>query len=142
MRKTKSSPNFHPAQSGGSTPIRRVSLNAHSISIPPSPTIPDNTIAITAPLIERLEVGIPTTLYQLAQCSELYGTPSEILSRAPPLMSEDLLKSHAACMLTPDEPPERPLDSLRETMNPHLRLCYERFERLFLSIRRRRRMTI
>jgi hypothetical protein len=111
--------------------LRRVSVSAHS-PIPPTPL----------PLIENVETFIPATLYQMAQCSELYGTPGEILTRAPPLAADDLLKSQVACILTPDEPPERPLESLRETLSSNPRLCYERFERLFLGIRRRRRMTI
>lgn len=141
MRKTQSSPNI----SGLSTTHRRVTaINALPYGSSP-PTV------YQSPLLEHVESLVPATLFQFAQCTELYGTPKDILE-APPLNSEDTFKTTMACMLTPDEPPERPLESLRETLNPRIRfenMAYlnERFERLFMSIRRsrqlqRRRMTI
>ena len=79
---------------------------------------------------------------------EIYGRPEDIL-KAPALV-DDTLKSELACMITPDEAPEPLRKSFSLTVNPttssrmeNSAYFNERFERLFLSFRRRRRrMTI
>lgn len=143
MRKTQSSPCFlttsiqTPIATTITTP-RRVSVRAIEATTPPTPQ---------TPLLEHIDTMIPATLYQFAQCMEMYGRPEDML-KAPALV-EDTFKSELACMVTPDEPPERPMESLRSILNSYANLrsdnsvyLSERFERLFSVIRRRRRMTI
>jgi len=132
MRKTQSSPCFLTT-SGNS--LRRVSTRAMDFSSPPTP------------LLEHIDTMIPATLYQFAQCMEMYGRPEDLLKA--PSLNDDVFKSELACMVTPDEPPERPLESIRSLLNQYVNsrsdnsvYLSERFERLFSVIRRRRRMTI
>jgi hypothetical protein len=77
---------------------------------------------------------------------ELYGPSRDILKAPHPRAEmEDSIKSVTACILTPDEPSEpiRPpaIGTLYRLNN--LTEINERFDRLFLSVRRqRRRQTI
>lgn len=97
--------------------------------------------------MEHIESYVSPTLYQFVQCMETYGPAKEMLRAPHPRVEiEESFKSVAACVLTPDEPSE-PLRSrlLLENSNrmETLTELTERFDRLFLSVRRqRRRQTI
>lgn len=95
--------------------------------------------------MEHIESYASPTLYQFVQCMEAYGPAKEILHAPHPRAElEESFKSVAACMLAPDEPSE----PIRPPVVPVNRLenaaeLNERFDRLFLSVRRqRRRQTI
>jgi hypothetical protein len=141
MRKTHSTPCFLSARR---RPSSAVGASGVSPPSPASPSISASASASASFLVEHVEQYVPSTIYQFAQCMELYGPSRDILKAPHPRAEmEDSIKSVAACILTPDEPNE-PMRSFRPQYRlENLTEINERFDRLFLSIRRqRRRQTI
>lgn len=164
MRKTHSSPSLNG--------MRRSSLSC----LPPANTSHLTTPPIShshsqsqshshsslSSLVENIDHLVPATVYQYSQCMESYGFPKEILEKTPTETIEERVKDQIACMVIPDEPNEDPMMKLRQYIRNRfqdietlrdlrdlkdLTNLNERFDRLFLSVRRglrtqRRRYTI
>lgn len=141
MRKTQSTPCFLAPRRRPSSAVSAVSPGISSSSTGVSPIPPSASSPPTAFLMEHIEAYVSPTLYQFVQCMEAYGPARDILRAPHPRAElEASFQSVAACMLTPDEPSE----PVRPPVLPQSRLenvaeLNERFDRLFLSVRRQRR---
>jgi hypothetical protein len=93
-------------------------------------------------LVENIDHLVPATLYQYSQCIESYGLPKDVFEKAPKPTIEDRVKDQIACIVIPDEPNEDPMEKVRHFIRNRfqdIESINERFDRLFLSVRKKRR---
>lgn len=134
MKKSVSSPSLlHGETSKRSSTIRRnaFSWNYLSDALPSEKT----------ELVEKIDAVLPTSLSQKLLCYETYGFPSDILqSTIPPHEKSETLLDLASCLVTPEEPPSnaKPVQ-IRNTLSTNNEAVEERFQRMLINIRRRRK---
>lgn len=141
MKKSISSPSF---TNGEIVTTKRSSIRRNAFSwnhLSDVPSVPPEKVE----LIEKIDAVLPSSLSQKLICYESYGFPSEIIqSNASSNEKAEKLLDVATCLTTPEEPPSkqrviqiRNMQRFDNTTN--IAAIEERFQRMFISIRKRRK---
>jgi|Laugresbdmm110dd_1035094.scaffolds.fasta_scaffold00336_4 hypothetical protein len=144
MKKSQSSPSLSGGQTT-STSLKRTSgfrRNAfswnHLADALPS--------AYQVEEIEKIDSVIPSSVSQKLICYETYGFPTDILHSTTITKEEqeDKIISLSTCLVTPEDPPTKTqkfkIKNLQEkSEEEEVSTIEERFNRLLLSVRKRRK---